>query len=214
MSEYSLFISCLLFLVSSCSNYRGQDKNVISQNDPFVKSIPTDNKGNPIKAYEFKTALSEKLKLNSIESGFDSIKLRIWFSPLNTDSIYMLELHNANKSKCFARVWKYKLKFSDNRQFIDSAYGEIYQTSPKSGWNFLLSRLFELGVTTMPDGDKLKRITTTGSAGIAVEVSTKTSYRFYHYLDPDIYDESITEARNMKLILQLLEQQIDLAWGF
>ena len=71
------------FLLFSC---HGQEKSSISKTSSqadtttlFKKEIPTYKNGEVDLFYQLKKQKEKQLKLDSLESGFDSLEIRIWY---------------------------------------------------------------------------------------------------------------------------------------
>ena len=77
-----------------------------------------------------------------LENGFDSLGIRMWYSPAYVDSIKLISIKNIN-SKWVAHVSDYKIYYNKNRNLIDSLSGVTRKKDPKSGWQYFDSRYSE-----------------------------------------------------------------------
>ncbi|MGB3005452.1 MAG: hypothetical protein WBC06_03010 [Chitinophagaceae bacterium] len=204
-----LIFACLIF-VNACIDKRKNDSD--TQLYTFLKDIPLDRQGRQIRAYEFKNMVAEKLSLELLENGFDSQQIRIWFSPVFIDSIKLVSIINTH-GKWIGYISNYKIHCNMNRESIDSISGIKSQRDPKSGWQRFFIDLISLDFMTLPDVDRINQQTFAFDVGgVAVEISTKSMYRFYHYLTPSIYPESLIQAKKMERILKLVEHEFDFKW--
>jgi hypothetical protein len=127
------------FLLVSLVSCAEQDPVPVSESfkqtdtiQPFKKEIPTLF-GKVDMWYDIKNQKEQLLKLDSLESGFDSLQIRIWYE-------YALVLYrDLIIIKCTNNVWiarhyHMKLKWdpNDNPETYTSIKKE--DASPKSGW--------------------------------------------------------------------------------
>jgi hypothetical protein len=201
-----IFVACTLGFLSSCN---GQDKFNRKQLDSVSKDIPMNHKGLPIRPYIFKERIADILNLELLENGFDSLQIRIWHSPAYVDSLQLVVIKGVN-GNWSADASNYKIIYNKNRESFDSISGLTKKVDPQSGWQIFLKKIFDLEVMTLPDMNEVNdSMIATEVGGVGVEISTKSKYRFYHYLDPSLFDDSILEAKKMGQIMQLIENEFD-----
>lgn len=70
------------------------DKHSIA--DTLVKDIPLDKKGRPRSYYRNKGGVENKLGLQSLENGFDSLQIRIWYGYAFNDTSQLAIFKNSN----------------------------------------------------------------------------------------------------------------------
>ncbi len=179
---------------------------------PFSKDIPLAKDSTPIRAYIYKEQVVKKLRLDYLEAGFDSLQLRVWYSPSSTDSFQLLEI------KCVDGQWSgttgfFATHLTEDSQSIDWINGERIKNKPVSGWPAFVKKVFDLEIMTLPDVNKLDTKVAIGhSGGVALEVATKSGYRFYHYYDPEVFDGKVPEAQKMDEIIALINREFSLDW--
>lgn len=197
------------FILSLCSACNGQYRAETRIVDSISRDIPLDKQGFPIKSYLFKNKIVNQVNLELLENGFDSLQIRIWHSSPYIDSVYLLVVKNIN-GEWFASISNYKIIFDKNRNIIDTIIGRSTKVTPKSGWQFFLDRIFKLKITELPDINAvIESLAIMDDGGVAVEVSTRLRYRFYHYLTSTLCDERIIQAREMESIMQLVKSELD-----
>jgi len=214
----------LLFLLVLVSLYSCQHDDSSTPNPYAAKILAQSNLGDtflyerpkqdPNDSQMQKRAL-RYLKLESLEKGFDSIQIRIWYGcPLGPGEL--LVVLKSNKEKWGAEVCKIVYPATYQR-WGDSITRIIFKDSPKSGWIKFINRLFDLSVLSLPDEKQLKNLhysVPMDGCGVDIEIATKNVYRKYGYGNPDIYDAEFLEAKNILSILKLINEEFGIRGKF
>lgn len=201
-----VLLSSLLFL--SCKTKPVVDTTPQGKN--IKRDIPLTKKGNPDYFYKLSKYQASKLKLDSLEIGYDSLQIRIWceYGLLNAQNVIIIK---GNNNKWSAELLT--LQFGEN----DSSYMQMpilkerINKVPTSGWPSFINGLTSLNITRLPDQGKVagyKDILGADGVSYIVEVATKEEYRLYSYWQPDIYKKEYKEAMSMELILEFLEKEL------
>lgn len=204
---YLFFLSC-----SDKSNRTTISPNSEDKKD-FIKIIPKTQDGKLCYAYEITKRATEKSVLTTIENGFDSIFIRLWY--IHRFEIEVLEF---KKEAGFWNAEFHKVDFFLIRSNIEVEKVKSLKISPKSGWDFFVKRIFTLGITNLPDDSELSGYNgLPNDADFAiVEVSTSEKYRLYSYTMPILFPE-IKEAKAMEDIMELIENEFGIKrlnpWG-
>ncbi len=202
-----------VFIAFGCENSSIQSNVNNKKPASFTKEIQLSknryHKGEPNIFYTSVKMEASQLKLDSLESGFDSIQIRIWFdiSLLRKQRLIVISKSN---DKWIANLYILTLGSTKNSH-EDSIFKFDFKPGlPKSGWNDFTKRLFDLQITTLPDMDNIAGYGS-GMDGIGcnIEVATKTYYRFYRYWEPKSYQAKFWQAKQMTKILELIEQEFD-----
>lgn len=155
--------------------------------------------------YYFAREMEEKLNLENITMGFDSLQLRIWYSYAADDSGQLVLLKYQN-DRWSGRLCTYIFPNSNAGQ--EDTVATFTNGFPKSGWGSLLSQLHKLDIFVLPDMDKINHdIVIVHGDAITVEYATKSKYRLYQYVNPRRYQDKWKEARMMENILQVIENE-------
>jgi hypothetical protein len=168
---------------SSPNPYAAKILAQLNPTDTFLYERP---KWDPIDSQIQKHQLTY-LRLESLEKGFDSVQVRIWYGcPLGPGDLLII-LKNS-KSKWEAEVCK--IAYPQTwKHWGDSIARITFKGSPKSGWTKFINQLFDLSILTLPDEKQLKNLhygIPTDGCWVEVEIATKNSYRQYGYGNPDI----------------------------
>jgi hypothetical protein len=175
-----------------------------------MRDIPYHSDGTERGSYSTKQRFIKKIGGDNLENGFDSMQIRIWtyYKDIDSLNLYVIKNTSGNWS---ATVYEahYNYSFERNEESIILKDSEGVSKTPKSGWKDFLQSLFELEIARLPDATKVR-----GTEGITdgntffIEVATNNSYRFYEYPDPFLVQDSIPETNKMKLILNLIEDEL------
>lgn len=185
----------------------------LNTSDTFVREFFSDK--------TIKISLQDaekKCGLDSLSNGFDSVQIRIWYGcVLGQNRLIILSL-TSDEWKAEVR----ELTFHNSEQYyskedkfwttkLDSISQKIKYAKPKSGWNSLITVLFNLEILTLPDLEKIdglvEKESATDGCGVSMEIATKNIYRQYGYTNPDFYILQHRQAKNMIHILQLLNSE-------
>ncbi len=201
------YILYLVFIFVSCNSVNDNkiqnlDSNAIS------RDIPLDKRGKPKSIYNKKNEIESKVGLKTMETGFDTMQIRIWYGVALSDSLQLLVLED-DKVKWTGRFYQIKYQYSNSRDSIVSCSKSIHLITPKSGWTYAKQKLLSLGILTLPDSGEIPdySICNDGS-GVTIEVATKNKYRIYNY--PCINaQKGIWQADSISKIIQVLEEEFE-----
>ena len=180
---------------------------ILAQSNPGGTFLYEKPKQDPIDSQMQKRAL-RYLKLESLEKGFDSIQIRIWYGCPRDSGDLLVVLKN-NKKKWEAEICKIGCPPSFEH-WGDSIVRIIFKDSPKSGWTKFINQLFDLSILTLPDEKQLKNLhysVPMDGCGVEVEIAIKNVYREYGYGNPDDYEDKFLEAKNILSILHLINEE-------
>ena len=201
---------CLTGLTYACKQ-KSNNSGHLDRRDSIVKDIPFNAKGKLSYGYKITTNLASRLHLDSLELGYDSLQIRVWYGYAFKDSGQVVVLKNRD-NKWAADLLTFSYSRNDsNTNVIDSVVTRVIQRKPKSGWDFFIKRLLKLQILTLPDMDNIKgnsAVIADGDA-FAVEVSNIGNYRYYSYTEPFLFMDKLSEAKNMENILLLIESEFD-----
>lgn len=213
MKIRNLIIIICLIIFASCNEQKNHnpivgDKKVF---DTVIKDIPLNKNGKPYGYYRNKPNVENKLGLSTLEKGFDSLQIRLWYGYSSNDRSQLVILKN-NNQEWSAELFTLEYQFDSNTDTITSISKSSIIREPASGWSNFSRRLFDLQIMTLPDEDKIRDYPDLMDGnGIIVELATRKLYRVYSYKEPNyIYNrKKIKEAYNMESILNLIEQEFN-----
>src|SRR5206468_664558 len=148
-----------------------------------------------------------KLNLDSLESGFDSIQLRVWYfyAFQSTKKVFVLK---NDKGRWGAELYSYI-------ETSDSIIGEIHKLSnislnPKTSFSNLWKQATSFDITELPNYRKVGIQGGEDGALFAFEIASKQSYRFFLYPDPKYNKDKSVYANNVYHILMFLNKEFDI----
>ncbi|HLK28670.1 MAG TPA: hypothetical protein VKT28_08815 [Puia sp.] len=177
--------------------------------DSVNKEVPVSKSGKPYSYYQNKSKVESALGLKTLENGFDSLQIRIWYSYAFSDSFQLVIIKRTeNEWMCNLLSGKYNFETESNQ--IKSIEKTIHSKTPISGWNNFVVKLIKLNITTLPDENRISNYPEFADGdNIVVEISTKNNYRIYSYTEPEKTQNEIQEAKNLEAILFLIEREFD-----
>lgn len=192
-------------MMFSCKNNLNEIDN---QQIGFTSDIATDTKGKQ-SLFESIKLIRDSLKLDTLENGYDSLQIRFWigYSFTSKQQVIILKNQQGNWKSYYCEYMPHYIKNTDSLIYFEK---NIINKVPKSSWNTFIDKLYSYDVLILPDYSKLTDYPIPNDAnGITIEVSTKNSYRLYHYPSPGLA-RGFSEARNMENILNLVIQELDI----
>lgn len=205
-SIINVYIILFTIAVSiSCKNQSSVKKNQVI--DTIVQDIPKDSKGNYSWYYPEKVKLEKALGISSLEGGFDSLQIRLYYGVALMNKLQLVILKR-NSLNWNAQVLDIAYKYSGKRDSVTYSIENISEKRPKSGWKFFTDSLFSLNITSLPSGETMTTYSGCNDGdGATVEVATKSKYRIYNY--DCIGSNKLDKAKNMDAILHLLQKELE-----
>jgi len=199
---FSFFAAC-----NGRTNSVEQQATFVDTTKPFKKEIPTYPGGGVGIFYKLAKTKQKQLRLDSLESGFDNLQIRIWYDFSLVRERKLVVITNRDTS------WKatiYNLQVDWDGQTETILSKTVKQVTPKSSWYIFLKKLMDFKILTLPDQNDIPNYGggTDGNT-YNVEVATKNQYRFYGYWEPQMYQDKYWQAKNMADILKLIKQEFD-----
>jgi len=205
--KIGLLIPAVLISCSNCSVRKTTESK--QSHVQVAKEIPLDKNGTPFFSYDAAKQLERVLKLESAESGYDSMQIRIWCSyGLSKErDLLIIRNQNGNWAGQFFNIVVTKDNTGNTFELQNVTQNAVF---PKSGWNRFTTTLLNLGIATLPSMNSIENLKWGGGDGnvYSVEIATKEYYRFYWYEEPLKYAQTYWQAKNMDLILQLIENEL------
>jgi hypothetical protein len=187
-------------------NLRDNEYSLI---DTFPRDIPTGRTGLYPTYYLNKGYVETKMSLITLENGFDSIQIRIWYSYSFKDSSQLFILKYTNNS-WNAELINFIYNLDPSGKTIESINKSSKVGVPKSGWKSFINKALKLGIIDLPDKTKIINYPeVVHGDDVIVEISTKTIYRIYSYKEPRLFQGKIKEAKRMEDILVLIEKEFN-----
>jgi hypothetical protein len=194
---------------ASCDSHRVTNVSDVKEKsaDTVIKEIPKDRNGNPRSYYRNKPQVEKLLGLSSIENGFDSLQIRLWYGYAFNDSSQLAVLTNS-KGKWSGQFFTLVYHLSELGDSIKSITQKAEFREPKSGWTELKQKLLQLKVLSLPDYHTIPEYDQVADGdAVIVEVSSKKVYRIYSYQEPRMFQNKFWQAANMERILELIEKE-------
>lgn len=198
----------ILFSCSAQTNNSNKVTTISNQtSDTVIKDIPLDKAGRPRSYYRNKEGVEEKLGLTTLERGFDSLQIRLWYGYAFNDSSQLVVLKNIN-GNWNGELYTLVYHFNEKGDSIKAISKEVVNRKPKSGWETLTKKLFDFNILTLPDYHTIPEYDQVADGdAVIVEVSSKKRYKIYSYQEPHMFQDKHWQARNMEQILELIEDE-------
>jgi hypothetical protein len=197
------FLAATIVIVLHCAA-KSQTSNVEGSNRKhgFTLDIPKNNKGNTDFFYRLLGNRRKFLHLDSLEHGFDSIQIRIWFnySLARTKHLFVFKFTNDSWS---GMLFEMQLEYDSRADFEKLVSKKVKTIRPHSGWKNFSTKLLALDIKTLPNESN------GGLDGVSycVEVATRDMYRFYRYWSPETTSSVNLNSRKMHSVIELLERE-------
>jgi hypothetical protein len=210
MKKIECISICFLILSFqfACSNTE-QKSNLntdSSKSTRVLKKIPKRNQTDAFRT--LKSKIEEHIGLHSIENGFKTEEMRIWFAnSSNKEQLVILRnLEGKWTAELYSLIYNYDLV--TNKLVSISKFVQF--KIPKSGWQLFISQLFALDISILPDMEEIDnyQIGYDGKT-VTIEIANETGYRSYSYWEAYAYQDLIPEAKKVELISKLLEKELD-----
>lgn len=208
MKRVLVFLPILLnifILINSCkdSNQKKISEKTVGQG--VIKKIPKDRYGRNYPYYNMVQEFTKDADLNSLNDGFDSMFIRIWYAYRST-----LQVIDLKKDAIKWEGEYHSMEIDLIKDTFQAVNIKTQQIHPKSGWDSFTKNLFSLNILNMPHQSELSGYGGGDADGtsITVEVATKKSYRIYSYTDPMVHLE-FPQAATMEKIMELIEDELD-----
>lgn len=196
-------------LLSSCNSDAISDNIEANVADTIKKDIPVDKHGNPALYYKYKKRNDSLADLETLENGYDSLQIRIHYSNAFKNSEQVIVLRK-NKSKWEGQLFDLVYNFSHNYDSLLSISKKQIDIEPKSGWDNFIKELYDLNILSLRDESEIKDYESyTDGYSTIVEIASQKQYRIYCYESFNSQPESIWQAKNVELIMKLLETEFN-----
>jgi len=209
MKIFRYFAIIIIFSIAACN----REKNSVNQSatfavttKPFKKEIPTYPDGSFDIFYRLTKTKEKQLGLDSLESGFDNLQIRIWYDLSLVRERRLVIIKNTD-TNWTATTYDLQVDWDGKTETILSK--KVKNVTPKSGWANFSKKLLDLNILTLPNQDDIANYGG-GFDGTTynVEIATKNQYRFYGYWQPEVFQDKFWQAKNMANILKLLWQEL------
>jgi len=181
------------------------------QNAELIRLLNTgDSLTREINSDQSETAwlryMEKQCGLDSLNNGFDSVQIRVKYGCFlyGSDRLVILKFVSGKWS---AEIRE--LKYDSG----DRITQRIKHEKPKSGWDSLITRLFNLQILVLPNLEKIegfKEESVNDGCWVGVEIATKKCYRNYDYSNPDLYTDQLWQAKNVLGILTFLNEEFEI----
>jgi hypothetical protein len=196
------FLLIFRFLaISGCSH--------TDQSNKLTQDLSLNSKGDSVLFNSVRQARDLIGGLDTLENGYDSIQVRIWFGYAFSDTAQLFVLKKDIKEGWSGAL----LTLIYQRNEVDSSLNvkkQISKLTPESSWDNAIQKLKAFGVMTLPDSDRIENYPDdTDSDGITIEVATKTHYRVYAYYGVGIAQKTVPEARSVDEIQKFIQREFN-----
>jgi hypothetical protein len=203
-----VILSTIILVFLGCKDNHNSQDSLYQFKHPtdttFKKEIPTT--GYSYKSDKYK---EKQLGLENLESGFETLQIRLWvdYALYKGKELYIIKNRNG---KWTAEV--YKMMTGRSVEGEDSIISkEIKNVTPKSGWDSLLTNLLNLKIATLPNMNNILGLVDMIDDGVDfnIEIASKYQYRFYGYHSPEYFQDKFWQAKNMTQIVKLIREELN-----
>jgi hypothetical protein len=168
----------------------------------FRKEIPAYADSTVVYSYIFRKKDEKRLGLDKLESGFDSLQIRIWHGHGLLIPTY---LHVIKRSGGKWEAFQYQIGDPDGSPTVT-----VTPLTPKSGWDNFIEKLSDLKITTLPNMTDIPGLIDNWADGTYcdIEMATTKTYRFYYYHQASGFSAQFWQAKNIVDILKLITQEL------
>ena len=189
--SFAIWASC-----SQASHHANANKSKQS----VAMDIRSDTTG-----YEFHNVreLSRQLKLKPIDTGFDSLQIRVWFDHSLAKRKHLVIIERQN-DEWMGQLYEMQVDCVDTLDYNFVKQYEKRSIKPVSGWQHLINELYRNNVQQLFGNNG------GGADGIAysVEILTAGTYTYYCFHDPAVAKDRNGES-DMANIIALLEREFN-----
>jgi hypothetical protein len=150
----------------------------------------------------------QMLQLDSLELGFDSFQLRLWYeNDLSSNQRVVTLKKRAGGWQ--ATLIKYSINLNDPVDIRRIERKKCLRLVPVNGWDSIEQQLHQLKLITSTDSTNF-RITGGGGLGgilYVVEVANTKFYRFYDYLNPGTMQKKEWQASEVTALSNLMQKE-------
>lgn len=218
MKRFLIILACCqFFLFQSCKEddsakpnpYAAKILSQLNPSDTFLFEVPLKNNQLDTAVLNYMRWQKKWLNLPSLQKGFDSLQIRIWYGcALGGDRLVAL-IHDGKSWKAeLSNLIRHGGDQEGSSGYPDSLTKENELKDPKSGWVQFIDSLFDLKILTLPneyDIPSFEKIQPMDGCGIAIEISTKNAYRLYVYNNPDLYIGEFKDYWQVKNIVEIMK---------
>lgn len=148
--------------------------------------------------------------LESLENGFDSIQIRLWYGYGYPDTAQLVILTKAKNKEWKAELIDmiYDLDSLDH-SLLSISHKKVIGT-PNKGWKNFTNALFRCDIISLPDCYKIRGYHgSMGGRSLIVEIGRCRSYRIYSYSNPASMASYFDEAEKLERALKLIETEFN-----
>lgn len=197
-----LCLICFLHLVYSCKQSAKPSSSDKTDSQLIIKVIPKNKYDKEYFPSKMIKRDIEKTGLLSLDNGYDSMFIRLWYTYGSTKQVVELR---KTMGKWNAEFHSMELGIVDNKISITNTTS--IQGYPKSNWNVFTDKLFSLDILNLPDDSDLYNYNVDADGNfVVVEIATKKNYRIYSYSVPYVNLE-FPQAVKMENIMKLIEEE-------
>lgn len=213
LTEKKLIPVFLFAILNSCNQLTSTsyeipkcDTSLNLESHLFKKGNVVNKNGRVNPTFSFTQDDVKKIGLMQYDKGYDSIAIRLFYNYFGPEAD-IVEI----RKNCEGWIGQYiKIKRRTENENVKVDVLKKVFVIPKSGWQKFTNKIFDLGITTLPDFSEIPNYNPSNDGhSLNVEISTKTYYRIYSYLNPKTKPD-IEQAQKIEQIMDLIEQEFSI----
>jgi len=200
MKRNDIIMSICFVALAACKNQTKPDRKKNSDNNVKQSVLMQIRSDTTIGDFHNVQHLSKQLKLAPANFGFDSLQIRVWLA------------HSLAKKKHLIIIQRLDNEWSENLYEISVGLPNTLDTikdydkkniGPLSGWEKLISTLYQLKIQELSDSSA----SGADGATYSVETLTAKTYTYYNFWEPRSTQDTNWQSGNMAKILAILERE-------
>ena len=196
----TLFYQCSEVELKESKKRISQNKNKVYMDIPKNKQTESYRK--------LKAKIEGLIGLSSLETLVNAEEIRVWFA--NSSLQEQLVILKKEKGEWQASIHTLRFNYDSLTNDLISIDKDVQIRVPKSGWKLFTDSLSTLKIDSLPDMSLINNYEL-GFDGrtITVEIAKMNVYRIYSYWEPNFNKDISKEAKQILLILALLENELN-----
>jgi hypothetical protein len=190
MRNFVILLAILFSLLcNSCDSITPGRENC-SMSDSLTSDVPVNRTDST--SVNIKNRIELLAGLTRIDTGFNGLQIRIWYS-YSSDVEHLILLIDSNNH------WSGSLntlRYVHDRGNLISVSRTIKEIFPQSGWTMFIDSLKTMGILTLPDMSTIPNYESgTDGNWLTVEFANCRKYRYYSYQSPWGYVDEFWQAK-------------------
>lgn len=220
MFKYLLFVTTLVLFTGCRQTTKVTPWSATKQMPPppgFITEIPLEKRGRdsgkPSIFYGYKQRYCRWIHFDSLETGFDSIQIRVWLGCdlCKLKHVVIIENTDLRWSAKLVTIGPVRPNSSEDDSRVDLI--GVTACTPSHGWDYLLNKMKQLRIAELPNGRDIGCTSCIDGTSYLFEIATRYKYRFLNYGCPEDCADKVWQAKNVLTFAHLLEEEFGFTYA-